>query len=66
VFSIILTLFFITMLSPGLKILCMNFVRTVGNVQFVIIPIQTATVLQADTSENRQTLSDNFRHPLVL
>jgi len=39
--SIILTLFFIITLVPGLKILCMKFVKTVGGVHIVIIPSMT-------------------------
>jgi len=36
--SVILTLFCIITLGPGLKILCMNCVQTVGSVRIVIIP----------------------------
>jgi hypothetical protein len=50
----------------------MNFVRTVGSVPIVITQFQSANsngtdVLQADTSDKQQTLSDNFkvRHPVV-
>jgi hypothetical protein len=60
-----------------LKIVCMNFVRTVGRVHIVIIPsitqfqsgknltVQAATVLlyccTADTGDRQQTVSDNFK-----
>jgi len=72
-----LTLFFVIALGPGLKILCVNFVRTVGSVHILIIPsvtqfqsgnnltVQTATVLlyccTADTGDRQQTVSDNFK-----
>ena len=68
---------FIITISPGLKILCMNFVSTVVSVHVVIIPSMTgfqtgksltvyaATVLflilQADAIDKQQTLSDNFK-----
>jgi short-subunit dehydrogenase len=71
--SIILTLFFIFTLGPGLKILCMNCVRTVGSVHVVIVPsiigfqtgeyfsVYVATVLflvlQADAIDKQQMVS---------
>ena len=67
-----MTLFFIITLGPGLKILCMKFVRTAGSVHVVIIPsitvfqtgknltVYAATVLflvlQVDASDKQQTL----------
>jgi len=75
--SIILTLFFIITLVPGLEMLCMNMVRALGCVHIVIIPSITRfetgknltllaaavlfVVLQADAIDKKQTQSDNFK-----
>ena len=77
-----MTLFSIITLGPGLKILCMKFVRTVGSVHVVIIPsirgfqtgknptVYTVTVLflvlQADAIDKQQTLSDNLKLDVLL